>query len=134
MLCFEVRVNGALVSTMGHDELATMSVTLEYIPELPSLELSSLGCLRKVTAPEDVVSWFEPVSQLAAGVEVAIRVVESSKSDTPIRPRLTRDYPVPTRYCAFCGRSSSEGKRMVGGPLFICEPCVAECHNVLAKG
>ena len=134
MLCFEVSVNGEPLTTMGHEELATMSLTLDYVPEVARVELSSFGGLRKVTSPEDLVSWFKPVSQIEVGDEVSIRVVDSAQADNPVKPRLAKDAPQHTLYCAFCGSPQSEDRRMVVGTLCICESCVAGFQDALAKG
>ncbi|MFN5928678.1 MAG: ClpX C4-type zinc finger protein, partial [Roseiflexaceae bacterium] len=37
--------------------------------------------------------------------------------------------------CSFCGRSQDEVQRLIAGPppIFICDECVAICHQVIAE-
>ncbi len=134
MLCFEITVNGKALPKMGHEQLRMMSVSLNYIPELANIELTSFGGTEKMNRPKDIVSWFTPVNTLGVGDVVAIRIIESKDAATPIEPRPVEDEPRATLYCAFCGREKSEVGRMVVGVVCICEACVTECQNVLTKG
>lgn len=132
MLCFEVSVNDKQPITMGHKELAHMSLSLSYTPEVSSLNLSSFGGLRKVTSPDDVVSWFD--SELSVGDQVTIKIVESLKADNPVTPSSTKAEKQRTLYCAFCGSPKTDDCRMVVSVLCICEKCVALCQSVLNNG
>lgn len=38
-----------------------------------------------------------------------------------------------TLYCNFCGKSQHEVKKLVAGPtVFICDECIALCHEIVA--
>ena len=116
---------------MGHEELKLMSLTLSYTPEVSSLTLSSFGGLRKITSPDDFVTWFD--SELSKGDQVSIKIVESLTADSPVnsRPKIENQ---GTLYCAFCGTPKTDGCRMVISALCICEQCVSECQKVLNNG
>jgi len=45
----------------------------------------------------------------------------------------TDEPPEVIRYCSFCGRPSSETRRLIAGPndIFICEECVEVCVKIL---
>src|SRR5262245_41860219 len=48
----------------------------------------------------------------------------------PVTPRIT---PVPPSkyYCSFCGKSQEEVANLIAGPgNFICNECVALCHQI----
>ena len=46
------------------------------------------------------------------------------------------DYPTVNHRCTFCGRHHDEVERLIAGPdnVFICNYCVALCHNLLTDG
>lgn len=40
-----------------------------------------------------------------------------------------------TSYCAFCGKSQHEVKKLIAGPaVFICNECVELCMTILREG
>lgn len=75
-----------------------------------------------------------------------LEVVEDSQSNSPRNPRPTPYVSASRRFgpqgevrCSFCWRTSSGGRRMVGGPgewpnqAFICDECVALCAEIMAE-
>ncbi|MCB9676231.1 MAG: hypothetical protein H6737_14005 [Alphaproteobacteria bacterium] len=42
-------------------------------------------------------------------------------------------FAIPRLCCSFCGKASTEVKKLIAGPsVYICDECVALCNEILA--
>jgi ClpX C4-type zinc finger len=133
MKCFEITINGEKVCTAGVGEDGVLNSSLSFIKrndgetqQSESLDLRVGGVANVEPGVMEHLEWLH--RDLNVGDEVVIRIIEASMCDKP------NDKEVTYLACSFCGKKQSEVSKLIAGPsVFICNECVGDGDDAIAK-
>ena len=87
MIAFEVRLNGQLLYTAGHVDIAVHSAIVHYLSKKQDLFMTVGGLTDNTQGPSQYLTWSEN-SQLSLGDEVSIKIVDVPTCDAPTGVRV----------------------------------------------
>ena len=129
MFCFEIQINGEVVTIAGADDAEVIEVSLNLYPELNEGHIVVEGSLIPENGTPKDARWLN--KQLVLGDKITITALETKKPSVPIighyDPEVAEKDSAPL-LCSFCSTPHNELKSslVVSNHAAICKECLAE--------